>query len=223
MVNITEYFKTQERVFIRNRTKPLGVISIPLITERGETSFALPKTTMPIELTAYVPKEQIVKSAGFRTMVMKGIVELLTEDEYNRIVGNESSVVAEKVSAMVSGGVKVKDMENEEGIGATVENKVVVNPRVLQLVNMLNIDEESELGGLKPSVGSVIEEFENMDLTSDDLAYIVANTEGKVKEWCLDKLVEMEKSRKDKESVEESVKEEDNVKIERRKKKKGMF
>lgn len=182
-VNITEYFKTQERIFVRNRTNPLGVVSIPLVTERGESSFALPKTVIPIELTAYVPKEYLVKSAGFRTLVQKGAIELLTEEEFNSIVTPQDLEAVDRLTSLTSGMGST-----DAGVGTTVEKGVTVNPRVMQLMNMMNIDDTSELAGLRPSTDGVIVELQNMDLTEDDLAYIVANSTGRIKEWAISKL-----------------------------------
>jgi len=179
--NISMYFMQQEDVFIRNRTKPLGILSLAL-GEKNDISFPVPKNTLPINLTNYVPKEQIVKSTSFRQMVQKGAIELLSEEQYNMLIGKKvenAQKADEEVNKLISRTPIAPAPTTQE---QESENEPEINSRVLQLMHNLSID-DPDLAGAKPSEESVIDELETLDLTEDDHSYIMTHSSGKVKAW----------------------------------------
>lgn len=93
-MTINEYFESQKEVYIRNRTRPLGIISMAL-GEKEDRDFSIPKSTLPIIMTNYVPKKQIEESMSFRHLVSKDVIELLTEEHYNAIM--EKNLVSQAV------------------------------------------------------------------------------------------------------------------------------
>jgi len=197
-MTIQEYFEKEKEVIVRNRTNPLGMVSIPLSVDKGETTFLVPKTMIPICLTQYVPKEQIVKSTGFRGLVQRGAIELLTEEQYKKLVTPEDELAVSRIiegprdhSANVVGAVAGESAES------------AINPRVMQIVNLYSVP-ESDLGGVKPELAAMIQELESLDLTQDDLAYILASGRGELAEWARIQLKgigsDMEKDRSRKKS-----------------------
>lgn len=193
-MTIQEYFEKEKEVYVRNRTNPLGVVSIPLATDRGETTFLIPKTVLPVCLTQYVPKEQIVKSTGFRGLVQRGAIELLTEEQYNQVITPEDELA---LSRIIEGP---REHSADFGSVATEAGTSMINPRVMQIVNLSSVP-ESDLGGVKPEIAAMIQELEGLDLTQDDLAYILASAKGELAEWARIQLKNVNRSSVSEEKV----------------------
>uniref|UniRef100_A0A7V3N4A2 Uncharacterized protein n=1 Tax=candidate division CPR3 bacterium TaxID=2268181 RepID=A0A7V3N4A2_UNCC3 len=197
MRTISEYFAKEKEVYIVNRTNPLGVVTLAL-GEEGNVFFSVPKVTDPIVLTNYVPKAQIESSVSFRHLVSKGLIELLTEEEYLELVKNADVEKVEKeVEKLQLKAVPVLEEvegQREESVQKEVVTSEVgsVNSKVVQTLHLLTLKGNSEVGGVVPSVDSVINDFENMSLTRDDLEYIAAKSRGKLKKWVMEKLAKLE-------------------------------
>lgn len=176
---IQEYFDGEKEVYVLNCTRPLGIISIAF-GERMDKHFTIPKTTKPVCITDRVPKKYIEESQSFRNLVSSNRIRLLTKAEYDEAIAVPG--VREAVEAQVE-ELEKKAVElppKEEGIPTEAPQ---VNPRVLQLVHMLDMPKGSDQEGVKPSVSSVLEELETMDLSDIDCGYLMSNSTGKLKKW----------------------------------------
>lgn len=181
--SINEYFEKEKEVYVRNMSKPLGVISIPL-NEAEDRTFALARTTAPVCLTNFVPKEQLIKSAGFRRLVQRGVLQLLSQKEYDALIaqmGQPAKVQAYEDMVLTAAP------QQTEATTTVAGAELTINPKVLQIVSILKTDDK-DFGGVKPSVNALIQELEMLDLTEDDLAYLMTNATGKVKTWAKNKV-----------------------------------
>jgi len=185
-VSFDEYFEKEERVYVRNRTNPIGYVSVNMGDSRNPKFFTVLKTVIPICLTDYFVKDEIRRSTDLRQLVMKGAIELVSEEEYRRLVTPE---MAEKVTqAMMS-----YESRSAEGVGAvTGESADEVKSAVVQLIrlNTLTEEERKELDKYV-SDDEIISELMTIDLSPVDKGYIFTNSKGKVKEW-ITKMLESE-------------------------------
>ncbi len=189
-MTINDYFETQKEVYVRNRTRPLGIISMAL-GEKEDRDFSIPKSTLPIIMTNYIPKKQIEESMSFRQLVSKNVIELLTEDQYNEImtINAVSKVAVEtEVQKLQEKKVELSD-EASQVTELDEDNDPQINSRVLQLVHLLSMKgKSSDVEGALPSQDGVISELETMVLAEADLSFLTANSKGKVRKWSNEKL-----------------------------------
>jgi hypothetical protein len=176
--NFDEYFDKEVRVYVRNRTNPLGYVSVNIGDNRNPKFFTVLKTVIPICLTDYFVKDEIRRSTDLRQLVMKGALELVSEAEYKQSVTPE---MAEKVTeAMMS--YESRTVEGQRVVASESEEEV--KPAVVQLIRMNTLTEE-ERKELDRQVtdDEIIAELETLDLSSVDKSYIFTNSKGKVKQW----------------------------------------
>jgi hypothetical protein len=200
--NFDEYFDKEERVYVRNRTNPLGYVSVNIGDNRNHKFFTVLKTVIPICLTDYFVKDEIRKSTDLRQLVMKGALELVSEAEYKQTVSPE---MAEKVTeAMMS--YESRTVEGQRVVASESEEEV--KPAVVQLIRMNTLTEEERKELDRPITDDeIIAELETLDLSSVDKSYIFTNSKGKVKQW-ITKILESESGvslSSDVESIEEGV------------------
>jgi hypothetical protein len=200
--NFDEYFDKEERVYVRNRTNPLGYVSVNIGDNRNPKFFTVLKTVIPICLTDYFVKDEIRKSTDLRQLVMKGALELVSEAEYKQTVSPE---MAEKVTeAMMS--YESRTVEGQRVVASESEEEV--KPAVVQLIRMNTLTEEERKELDRPITDDeIIAELETLDLSSVDKSYIFTNSKGKVKQW-ITKILESESGvslSSDVESIEEGV------------------
>jgi hypothetical protein len=189
MRNISEYFKQEEDIYVLNTTKPLGIISVAF-GEKGDIHETIPKTTIPFRLTDRIPKEQVVKSIAFRSIVQKGFLTLLTEAEYRKMITpTKERIVSEERERLANKQTLPPDLSTDVSEGkSSVEPEI--NPRVIQLMHFHNIEEHGEMGGAIPSENAIVDELSILDISEDDLAYIMTHSHGQVKDWAMDKVKE---------------------------------
>jgi len=181
IVNINEYFRENNDIYIRNRTHPLGIVSLALGRDNNK-SFPLPKKTDPIVLTNYFPKKDVEESTGFREMVQKGIIELLSQEEYEMYSRNSRGRIDKEASKLISKTDRVEPtVEATLPVITELTEDVNINSRVLQMMHVHNIEDTSDVAGVKPTDENVIDELETMDLSEEDIAYILTHSRGRVK------------------------------------------
>lgn len=188
-MTINDYFENQKEVYVRNRTRPLGIISMAL-GEKEDRDFSIPKSTLPIIMTNYIPKKQIEESMSFRQLVSKNIIELLTEKQYNEIMESNAitkAAVEAEVQKLQEKKVELSDEASQ--VTELDDNSPQINSRVLQLAHLLSMKgKSSDVEGALPSQDAVIGELETMVLNEADLSFLTANSRGKVRKWSNEQL-----------------------------------
>jgi len=181
-INIDQYFNQQDSVIVVNRTEPLGIVSIAL-GEKGDMSYTLLKTSDPVVITDYVPKKHVVESANFRSMVQRGIIELMTLDEYEKWLDANPGRVEQirKEMNILTSRATISDetpASLEETSEAVDESNANISPRIIQLMHGLAAGDERS-----PSEESVIQELQSMNMSQEEKAYVLTHAVGKVKNW----------------------------------------
>jgi len=178
-VSFDEYFAKENRVYVRNRTNPLGYVSVNIGDNRNPKYFTVLKTVIPMCLTDLFDKEEIRKSTDLRQLVMKGAIELVTEKEY---IATVTPDLAEKVNEALM-NYESRSVGGQRIISS--ESGDEVKPVVVQLIRMntLSEDERKEMGNDLMTDEEIITELETLDLSSVDKSYIFTNSAGKVKAW----------------------------------------
>lgn len=177
--SIDEYFQKEEKIYVRNMTKPLGLVSVNFGDSRNPTYFTILKTTVPICLTDFFDKNLLTKSYELRVLIMKGVLELVNEETYRKIVSPE---IEEKVKEAVLGygSKQFATPESEEKVPG-------VQSAVIQLMayHTMSEDQRKESMDNIPDDDQIITELSQLDLTAEDKSYILSMAKGKVKNWIL--------------------------------------
>lgn len=82
ITNFTKYFAEEKEVYIQNLTS--GNISLEIKGMSDPIYVSIPKTRLPINLSQFVPFDQLKGSTDFRRMASRdpAALRLMTEDEY---------------------------------------------------------------------------------------------------------------------------------------------
>lgn len=173
------------RVFVRNRTKPKGPISLTLMHPSGKTAaINIPKTYIPIELTAQVPISLLEQSVDFRAYINSKVIELVHPDdaksvletkegkaEYNKIFASKYSETSDKIKAKME-KIATPGADSDEDEEEKPSDKVVdILIRQMKPIDTLN-------------------EFKSIEeeLTDIDFRHIADTTGGKLRRWALKRL-----------------------------------
>jgi hypothetical protein len=222
--SIERYFKDNEEVYVQNISG--GVVSLTFYDTDGRPEpFSLINDRRPIRLTDYIPKEIIRKSSALRKLLMRRppVLRLLSEENYagtittiaketdktpEEVVDELSEKISnrrtklpesaeekkakedlklEVIDASEDGGPEGDDLE----IPGTVDSGI--NPRVIQVVA-----DCSDQATKRIKAGEALAEFKNMNLSIDDLNYIIGNCGYRtVVSWAQKEVASVEKSEED--------------------------
>jgi len=176
----------QEKIYVRNCTRPKGPINLSMILPSGRMeSINIPKTYIPICITDQVPVSLLKESMDFRAYVTSGVLELVPPNEAEKILETKEAqaeltrIFASKYS---EAGYKSKGISVSQQEGSVVvsedETEENVSSKVIDIL-LRKMSPTHTLNELK-----TIEE----ELTDADLRYIVENASGKVKRWALKRI-----------------------------------
>lgn len=173
------------QVFVRNRTKPKGPISLTLMHPSGKTAaINIPKTYIPIELTAQVPISLLEQSVDFRAYINSKVLELVHPNdaksvletkegkaEYNKIFASKYSETSEKIKSRME---KIPT----SGTDGNEEDEEKPSDKVIDILirNMKPIDTLNEFKSIEE------------ELTDKDFRHIADTTGGKLRRWALKRL-----------------------------------
>ena len=207
--SLSQFFKENDDIYIQNIYG--GKISLQFSDESGEIlSHKIPYDQRPYCLSDYIPKEYLLKSAGFRSLLMRQpqVLRLLTQEEYqtmvNRVaetVGGTAQEVANDIAAKVAGGRVAPAPINvslDSADGAPKDNTPVfgdtdvpgvpgeadLNPRMLQL--MAESDPAAER---RRDPKDVLTQLSAMTLTNDELNFVLNNPYQLVRGWAKKQLL----------------------------------
>ena len=171
------------QVFVRNRTKPKGPISLTLMHPSGKTAaINIPKTYIPINLTAQVPISLLEQSVDFRAYINSKVLELVHpkdavevletkggKAEYTRIYASKYSETSDKIKTrMEKGPLADTDEENEEKPSDKVVDILIRGMKSIDTLNELKSIEE--------------------ELTEVDFRHIADTCAGRLRRWAFKRL-----------------------------------
>lgn len=154
-MNITD---VTNRIFVLNTSN--GDVSLTIKTKHGDTEFIrIPRTFIPTEVTAYIPKQDVVDSSDFRKCIQKGLLNLISETDALEILSSEDAKEeTSRLSKTVVFGKAENPIKNEE-----VEANV--RPRLKALI----LDNSETL------LSSIKREHHIRNLTASEIKYIDIN------------------------------------------------
>lgn len=104
-------------IFVINAVKPKGDISFAIKGDDNEiVSVVIPKTWIPIDLTAYANKQSILRSTHFRRLVSKGVIKIISNEEASTILSepDANEEVSRLTKSVYSENLKIKKIENSK-------------------------------------------------------------------------------------------------------------
>lgn len=179
-------------VYVLNKSKgpEKGQIIIAVAKENGngEDLLIIPRTFIPVDITAQISKEQLIKSTEFRKALnTRQLVIINPEDAQIILDTKEAQTEAERIyqstqanrnSAIDLGDVATTEVDGTFSDALTQRgvhgDEITFNQaRILQIFNVLEEDNNQD---------SAISSILNMDdLTKDDLKYIYKKCDKKFK------------------------------------------
>jgi hypothetical protein len=214
-VYLDDLLDNKEPIYVRNSAAKRGIVVVTLNDGVRTHREAIPNTKYPICLSNKATPAMIRNSRDLRTLLDRNILSLVAkdiaekelardgvkqalQDAYDRIGAGSSAVrklrgttedegdeigTAPSDALMPNGKEKAFDPENIEDEAAETDYPDV-QLRVQTLVeSLINRDMKSR---------QVKGELMSMDLTKDDLAYIIDNTHGIVQKYAKERFAELE-------------------------------
>lgn len=176
-------FIESEKFYVRNKTEPIGRLLLSFVEQQSGRSYLaeIPRTSLPIHLSAFAPPQAILSSMNLRDLLRKRVVEVVHPSEAEKILAdptvqeeldilyNRRKVPTERIEVVPYKGPEIPDSAAHEAF---------VNPRVLSVVAQL---QDSNIGA--KDAHYQIKAMEST-LSNDDLAYIINHApEGLVKTY----------------------------------------
>jgi hypothetical protein len=215
-VYLDDLLDKKEPIYVRNSSARRGIVVVTLNDGVRTHREAIPNTKYPICLSNKATPAMIRNSRDLRTLLDRGVLSLVSkevaerelsrdgvrqalQDAYDRIGagsaavrklrgqkdddGDEIGTAPSDALLLPNGQEKGFDPENIEDDEA-VTDYPDVHLRVQTLVeSLINRDMKSR---------QVKSELMSMDLTKDDLAYIIDNTQGIVQKYAKERFAELE-------------------------------
>lgn len=212
--SVNQYFEKEEEVYIQNVFG--GVVSLTFKDRDDSIPFTLSNKRVPIRLTDHIHKDIIVRSSDFRRLLMRKppAIRLLTEEQYNSIIGrvaketgkSESEVISDasdqlnrfqqKAEKLVEAPAPfnpeapaTEDGDATKGLRAIdVPGQLDegIHPRAMQVISSCAVDADNRM-----SAESALEELALIDLDVDALNYVAGNCSYKsIRVWAQKKLLE---------------------------------
>jgi len=206
-VYIDELLDNKVPIYVRNIYKTRGIVSVTFSDGHKEV---IPNTKFPVCLSSRATPDMIRNSRCLRQMLDHGVLELVDykvaeeelsdpdirnalEDAYARISNSSTDVLAHRTA-------KSSDPDSPKPSDAT--DKANSFSRDVEFVGEEDPDEET--AGVADRVLTLVESFNNkdiksrqvksellsLDLSSEDLSYLIDNTTGIVQRYAKEKFAE---------------------------------
>ena len=76
-------------LYVMNRTKPAGNINLTVLGEDGtQQSIVIPKTFVPIDMTLFAPRSNLLKNKHFRQLCQLGEIAIAHPDDAEAAIQN---------------------------------------------------------------------------------------------------------------------------------------
>ena len=215
MLSIDQLLDEKKQVYIRNISKPRGIIVLTLVSSNGRTQReVIPNTKHPINLMHRATPDMIANSPYLRRLLQSKVLELvdptlaeeaLTDADvvaeldasYKAIDYRSSAVASARTGKSIEEITSIfnpQSIEHNEEIRAMVDQLKKNNSDITEDATEEDANVQTRvkvaLEELKPR--EIRAELEKCDLTVDDLKYIIDNTSaGLVNSYAKKKLSEL--------------------------------
>jgi len=194
-------------VFVLNKTSGIEkgriVFPVPKSNGVGSDTVLIPSTFIPIDLTEQVSRKQLTESSEFRKCVNSRRVELISEEEYNRLMKQEGADderdrlynaqqaymnTVQSLDNIIDRGNEVVDpaiteanrsskSRQDQAHASLSEDGEQITPAVLQIVGSLE-DEKDEMAAISTlrSLGELMEADYRYVLKHADKTFVQLRT-----------------------------------------------
>jgi hypothetical protein len=156
---------TSESLYVLNNatriTKRPSEIILAYKSQHGDANpIPIVRTSNPIDLSLFAPKDELLRNADFLRLVNKGMLTLLNEDDANRILSSQEGraeterLRIKDIESMANLGKSVKDLDSEVD---------VLIPQELQQPALGEVDRRTL--GVTPSIVSIMADTAYDDVT----------------------------------------------------------
>ena len=196
-LDLDEILKNEDKVYVRNMTHPIGCLGVSFVDPaNGHThNMSIPKTWVPVCVSAKIPGHIIRNSIDFRAYIAKGILQLVDPKEAEAELKSEDAIEElrrhdisnhsqlSKFSALrkdqdkQAAKVQKKKVEMSRDAYDADETEEKVNPRVkavLSRVEYRDMDVKDAVNELKTI---------SRELKELDVSWIIANSQGRINQW----------------------------------------
>lgn len=127
---MTELFGEEKKIIVENRQP--GVVSIGFGKNGNEGGYSIPRSKLPICLTAVFPAEFWLDSPDFRQALAKGWLRLVSNDEYERALEAEEAHQA-RLEALASGDAPTRQAVQKFDAEINPLQQSAIDPRTASL------------------------------------------------------------------------------------------
>lgn len=173
-------------IYVRNRSNGDFLLTIHS-SNSGPQLVPIPKTFIPIEVTAFCEPSLFKKSSDFRRSLNKGVIELISEEAALKILDTPNGrAELERIRRETTGVAFIPETnhspsplevisENNKGEAADLIKDIIIREDLDESEKLRQLTVEQEMG----------------NLTKDDLEYITLHTDSKsrIHKWAL-KIIE---------------------------------
>lgn len=174
------------------RKQPVAANINFTVTENNGTTntLTIPATSIPIDLSNYAQRSQILPNPYFRRLVQRGYIVLVDNDEADRLFEENPRARAERdrIYGVINTDVDLSNVDYGGGADGNVAEKMGVqasNPFIQTLVNRSKTEEAADL------ISDMDARMHN--LTPADVEYVAKYAHNsQLKDFALDALQEMD-------------------------------
>lgn len=216
-VYLDDLLDAKEPIYVRNSSARRGIVVITLNDGVRTHREAIPNTKYPICLSNKATPAMIRNSKDLRTLLDRGVLSLVSKDAAERelaVTGVRAALqdAYDRIGASSSAVRKLRGAtsdEGEDGIGTAPSDSHLLPNGQEKAFDPENIEDETaetEFPDVQLRVQTLVEslinrdmksrqvksDFMSMDLTKDDLAYVIDNTQGIVQKYAKERFSELE-------------------------------
>lgn len=226
-VYLDDLLDKKEPIYVRNSSARRGIVVLTLNDGVRTHREAIPNTKYPICLSNKATPAMIRSSRDLRTLLDRGILTIVSKEKAEKELSKEGVRQAlqdayDRIGAGSSAVRKLRGQKEEDGdeIGtAPSENALLPNgqDRAFDPEDIEDEEAVTDYPDVQLRVQTLVEslinrdmksrqvksELMSMDLSKDDLAYIIDNTQGIVQKYAKERFADVEGSSPDIDDVEE--------------------
>lgn len=182
-------FKKGDLVYCLNNGEGEYILSIDLVNGKTDTAY-IPRTFIPVELTAYTSVEGLQNSQDVRHAIRKGAIILLHQDEAESMLNTEEAKA--EIKSLQSKNKSFMTTLDEFTVDESpVDALLNEDDKVSIKVKSILIDTEKSD---QDKYNDLVREHKMNGLNEDDLNYVlVTSTDSKIQTWASTKLKKFKK------------------------------
>jgi hypothetical protein len=177
-------------IYVMNNTPAKGrsqiIFTVHKPNGNGQDNAFVPAIDLPVDLTMFIPKRQLLASSEFRRAVSLGLISLIDEQEYLRRMSEPGAEERVRNAMMLFNGNigAMETTENEQASLADAEEKErdSIHPVVELVMTQVNSEDKEE----RISEMSALDQLRNLGrLTRKNYEYILTHSQKlpKIRAW----------------------------------------